>query len=162
MHSFSGFSAGSWLLHKWEKVICYQLWDRKITCQRFDWVLLSPWWWLEHSVEISASYFPISKLVTDNLFFHLYYAVCMQLCMLAYNDDMHPIYSGSQLLVQLAGVSVDGLLILLSAGQPDIGMGIVVSQSASREAQISSLMQCIHTHSMLLDCVNLGHRAVLF
>ena len=80
--------------------------------------------------------------------------------MLAYNDDMHPIYSGSQLLVQLAGVSVDGLLILLSAGQPDVGMGSIhlVSQSASREAQISSFTQCIHTHSTLLDCANLGLR----
>ena len=56
-----------------KKVICYQLWDRKITCQCFDWMLQSsllPWWQLEHSVETSASYSLISKLVTDNLLFH--------------------------------------------------------------------------------------------
>ena len=46
-----------------EKVICYQLWDRKISCQRFDWMLQLS------SGRKSASYFPISKLVTDNFLF---------------------------------------------------------------------------------------------
>ena len=68
---FSGFSV-CFCINE-EKVIRYQLWVRKITCRRFDWMLqsssLSPWWWLEHSVETSASCFLNSKLVTDNLLF---------------------------------------------------------------------------------------------
>jgi len=30
---------------------------RKITCQRFNWCFRPAWWWLEHSIETSTSYF---------------------------------------------------------------------------------------------------------
>ena len=46
--SFSGFSVDFCINE--EKVISYQLWDREITCQRFDWMLQSSSGWKWRSV----------------------------------------------------------------------------------------------------------------
>ena len=53
----------SLLIHMYrEKAYLLPTWVWKITCQCFDWILQSfPWWQLEHLVEMSASYFPISS-----------------------------------------------------------------------------------------------------
>ena len=37
----------SWLLHKWREGYLLPTWARKITCQRFDWMLQSPSGWKE-------------------------------------------------------------------------------------------------------------------
>ena len=44
-----------------EKVICYQLWDRKIPCQRFDWMLQSSSGWVT-SIKTGAVSQNIGKL----------------------------------------------------------------------------------------------------
>ena len=54
------------------KIVCYQfeLGNNLVTFRlNTPVVVLSPWWRLEHSVKMSASYFPKLKLVTDNLLF---------------------------------------------------------------------------------------------
>ena len=60
----------SWLLHKWREGYLLQTWARKCSSRHQTLVCtssLSPWWRLEHSVEMSASYF--LSLVTVNLRF---------------------------------------------------------------------------------------------